>query len=587
MNLNQKKAEHLIAILTLLAGLISAVFYIFLRERAEYNLDYTDTLLWAAASVESGALISPDFWYAYIIPFSGSILMIPLVMLFGVTYLTHELGMTLFILILAIAVFFCMRTLGLNISQSAFVTGAFLLLLLGSPITRMIYFGHVIHYSLAILFTCVSVILLARSNQRLFYLMLLAWCFLCCLNGSSALLLFLFPITGAIILERLLDPKELSLQSVKAPLLTVLGMSFAGLLGFAAKQFYIGRSYNNAYEEGFSSFLGYDRWLWKEQSFLLRFITLLTGWVSDGEPLLSVNGVFVLMRFMLAVLLLILPVFALISYRKFENRMLRLMVLSYWVLFGLTQLIYSVSYVQTENWRLGALLGMAILVSILYLLWLIQRKYHTSSVSHSQTCEWRTKKVAGPSSRARSPWLQSNQRGTSNAQAAPAAVSAQGNWADTKYLCRFGYLGLGLVMFVCAINILSLIRLPHGSNVNGYDRLAKILLENDLTYGYSELWNGANVTTVLSDSRVKIRPIYFSDGAYTINPYQSEAGWYEDQPETEKYFVLVTASEKEKTENILSKNAIKEIEFEDDQTILVFDRNIFENGEPVFKESNQ
>ena len=42
------------------------------------------------------------------------------------------------------------------------------------------------------------------------------------------------------------------------------------------------------------------------------------------------------------------------------------------------------------------------------------------SVSRSQTCEWRTNKAVGPSS-----------RGTSNAQAAPAAVSAQGNWADT------------------------------------------------------------------------------------------------------------------------------------------------------------
>ena len=42
------------------------------------------------------------------------------------------------------------------------------------------------------------------------------------------------------------------------------------------------------------------------------------------------------------------------------------------------------------------------------------------SVSRSQTCEWRTNKAVGPSS-----------RGTSNAQAAPAAVSAQGNRADT------------------------------------------------------------------------------------------------------------------------------------------------------------
>ncbi|MBR2275065.1 MAG: radical SAM protein [Lachnospiraceae bacterium] len=55
--------------------------------------------------------------------------------------------------------------------------------------------------------------------------------------------------------------------------------------------------------------------------------------------------------------------------------------------------------------------------------------------SRSQTCEWRTNKAAEPSSRARSPWLQSNQRGISNAQAAPAAVSAQDNWADTCNVC--------------------------------------------------------------------------------------------------------------------------------------------------------
>ncbi|MBQ7563708.1 MAG: glycosyltransferase [Lachnospiraceae bacterium] len=42
-------------------------------------------------------------------------------------------------------------------------------------------------------------------------------------------------------------------------------------------------------------------------------------------------------------------------------------------------------------------------------------------VSRSQTCEWRTDKATGPSS-----------RGISNAPAAPAAVSAQGNWADTN-----------------------------------------------------------------------------------------------------------------------------------------------------------
>ncbi|MBQ8970944.1 MAG: GTP-binding protein, partial [Lachnospiraceae bacterium] len=42
-------------------------------------------------------------------------------------------------------------------------------------------------------------------------------------------------------------------------------------------------------------------------------------------------------------------------------------------------------------------------------------------VSRPQTCGRRTDKETEPSS-----------RGTSNAQAAPAAVSAQGNWADTE-----------------------------------------------------------------------------------------------------------------------------------------------------------
>ena len=525
MDTNQKKTENLIAALVLLAGLLGSVFYIFGRERAEFNLDYTDTLLWAAASVESKALISPDFWYAYIIPFSGSLLMIPLVMIFGVSYLTHELGMTVFILVLAAAVFFCVKAVGLNNGQSAVLTGLFLLLLLGSPITRMIYFGHVIHYSLAILFTCVSILLLNHTDKTPLYYILFVWCLLCSLNGSSALLLFLFPITGAIVLERLLDPEKLSMETIKKPLFTVCGMLSAGLLGAAVKQFYIGGSFNNAYEENFSSFLGHERWLWKEQSFLLRFITLLTGWVSDGDPLLSLNGAFVLLRFLTAVLLLIIPVFALISYRKYENRMMRLLVLDYWVLFGLTQLIYSVSYVQTENWRLGALLGMSVLVSVTYLFWLGKRELS----------------------------------------------------------CRFGYLGLLLLLLTGCINIVSVIRIPHGSLVNGYDRLTETLLENNLTYGYSELWNGANVTTVLSDSKVKIRPVYFSDdGGYEINPYQSEASWYEDQPDTEEYFVLVTASEREKVADTLVKNAVRELEFEDGQSILVFNSNIFRDGQPVY-----
>ena len=69
-------------------------------------------------------------------------------------------------------------------------------------------------------------------------------------------------------------------------------------------------------------------------------------------------------------------------------------------------------------------------------------------VSRSQTCEWRTSKAAGSSS-----------RGISNAQAAPAAVSAQGNWADTgKETSRvkssriFGILSIVICLIVAVMS---------------------------------------------------------------------------------------------------------------------------------------
>ena len=89
----------------LVLSLFVVVFFIWKRCRAEYNGDYTDTLLWANAAVTSGHFYNPDYWYAYFIPFSGIPLMIPIVSAFGLTYFSQQLGMTVFALIFAAALF--------------------------------------------------------------------------------------------------------------------------------------------------------------------------------------------------------------------------------------------------------------------------------------------------------------------------------------------------------------------------------------------------------------------------------------------------------------------------------------------------
>lgn len=525
---------NILSVIVLLLGIFTVVYYIFTRERVDFNIDFTDSLLWAAASVESNSLINPDFWYAYIIPFSGSLLMIPLVKILGVTYLAHELGMTVFALVFTVSILFGGRAVGLTYRKSSFMTGLLLLILTSSSTTRMIFFGHIIHYSLAMVFTSIAFILLNRLDclyadrfslkQKIYYAILLIWTCLCCLNGSSALALFFCPVAGALVMERLLDRDEIIISKIRMPIIRLIGMAGAALLGFLIKRYRIQPYFDNSYEESFSALLGHEEWFWKEQGFFVRFSTLLTGSVYKGTPMLSMDGIFILLRLTLAALLLVIPVLALFFYKRCNSRMMRILLLDYWILFLITQLTYSVAKIQEANWRLGALLGMSIIVSLVYSFWILKE----------------------------------------------------------KFFCRFGYLILALFIVSACSAVVTVIQLPTDTGINGYERLAGVLDEHGLTYGYTDLWGGANAITVMTDSRIRVRAIHFENGEYSIERYQSQASWYEDQPGQDRYFVVISNDIIPEFDGALVRYAVEKIPFEE-STILVFDKNIFENGKPAFR----
>jgi hypothetical protein len=78
---------------------------------------------------------------------------------------------------------------------------------------------------------------------------------------------------------------------------------------------------------------------------------------------------------------------------------------------------------------------------------------------------------------------------------------------------------------------------------NAHHKLVEFLEKEGLEYGYAEFWT-AQATTVISDSKVKVRPITISR-ADSIDPYlyQSNANWYKDQEGVEKYFVALSTYE--------------------------------------------
>ena len=81
-------------------GSLAAVIYYIIYPSAEFlHSDCTDTILWAQASYDGRSLFNPDFGYAAMLPFGGTMLMIPFIGIFGVSMTTHHIGMVLFTLL--------------------------------------------------------------------------------------------------------------------------------------------------------------------------------------------------------------------------------------------------------------------------------------------------------------------------------------------------------------------------------------------------------------------------------------------------------------------------------------------------------
>lgn len=522
-----KEKRKFLATAVMLFGIGLVIFFIACKERTGFHSDYTDTLIWAEASLESGSIYNPDFWYAYVLPFGGSILMIPFLIMFGVSYTTQVLGMITFSLVFFAAMYGCMKQIGLDYEQRAITVGLSAILLSVSPTTRLIFWGHVIHYSLGLLFLWVGIIIVSKltaddnlqskKKQLIFYILLALWCFLCCNNGFSAILFFLIPFVGSLVLERFIDLSTpiRAQRNVQSILICAIALVFsgAGILSCFLGQ----RNISKLYESDYTMLLPSEEWECNFSYLLRSWVTLFTEKLADRIELISYRGIQIIILFILAIVILVVPVFALISYKKYENRMMRILVLSHWVMLLSIVFCFTISPVRYTNWRMCALLGSGIVITVVYTLWL----------------------------------------------------------TGQEKLKRFGYALLCVLVLFSMFNTVQIAKIPSEYGSNAYDRLTEVLKAHDLSYGYSDFWF-ASATTILSNSTVVVRPILSTeDGKCEIRKYQSNPSWYEDQPGVERYFLYLTNIEYDYLKDTLVKESIEEIPFEEMGHILVYDYNLF------------
>ncbi len=501
------------------------LYYIIAKERIEFDSDFTDTILWAEAMLTGNGLFDPEMYYAYTLPFGGSLLMMPFVAIFGVGYTAHALGFILFFAIFVFSLYKFLRSMDFPVDNSLTAAAFILLMSLPTKNTRMIMWGHVIHYSLGLLFVITALAVYSgidTGNQvfskenRKRSILLIVLTALFCTNGLTTILFFCIPFYGAVILERFICIKDelFCSENKNTAVLSAAGLiaAGAGFIGSAVIQRLSG--VKTVYEGLFKTIPMWQEWVWEFTERLRVMMVCVAGEIPSEIPMESTTGIRVMYMAFVSLVIIFTPFIAFFAYRKIENRIIRLYMLSYIILLAATLFIYDFSHARGTIHRMVGLYMTAVTVTVIFMMWLLRQ----------------------------------------------------------GALSRFGAVLAVILSVACVFSAYSVTALR---GQNRYDGLIAVLRDNELKRGYAEYWS-AQVTTVLSDSDITVAPVIISEsGEVTPRLYNAREDQFEAEEGTDRYFIFLSSWEYEITEDTVCRDASEVIPFDDDGYIVIFDHNLF------------
>lgn len=518
--------KRVVSLAVFIIGILAVLYYIVIAQKVEFDSDFTDTILWAEAMLTGNGLFDTTFSYAYTLPFGGSLLMAPFVAMFGVGYKAHALGFILFLAIFIFALYKLFRAMDFSVNTSFVSTGAVLLLSLPTKNTRMIMWGHVIHYSLGLLFVIIALSVykridmdaenLLKDKKTLRWVIVLAiLTMLFCSNGLTTILFFALPFYGAVIIERFVKTDEnITCRNNINTLLVTIICGISGMAGFVISKI-MQRGVSTVYDSMFKNIQSWQNWVWDFEDRIRCMLVVCVCELSSDVPMESFTGIRIMYMALFGFVIMIIPAMAFISYRIIESKIIKMLMISYAVLLLSTLFIYDFSMARGTAHRMVGIYMTAVLVTVTYTAWLI----------------------------------------------------------NNNKLQRYGVV---LAIILLGASVFSLYSVVSLRGQNRFEKLAETLEENELKYGYAEYWS-AQVTTVLSDSKVEVCPINIGeDGTVSKRLYNIRESQFNSKEGVGKYFAFLSAWEYETVKDNLGSDAIETIKFDDDGYILVFDHNIFD-----------
>ena len=530
-----KTVPLIISIMLALAALSIAIYYTVGPSAGEFHGDCSDTLYWANASYESGEIISDSFSYSALLPFGGQTIMTPLIAVFGFSMTAHLVGMVIFTVIFAAALYFFFRSLGFSLTYTFSSIAILLMTFSLSAKLREMFFGHVIYYSLGVLFLALLFGLVMRilkkadEGSKKGVMIYSALTFITsaavATDGLQVIIISTVPVLFAVIAERFFDGNKKLFSKANLPnALTVVVTAVSTAVGYVFLKV-ISKGITAGYAEGYSTYDTMADWAENIMDIPRSFMSLIGVEIAQRDPLFNGESVINILRIGFGITVLAVPIIMLARYGKIKRRETKMLLFAHifvsaFVLFG-----FVFGTLNTANWRLIPMLGTAVLATV-------------------------------------------------------ASVYDLISGADAVAK-RLGVLILALISLTSVVAAYETANLPMYTSKSRYlFRLSEYLEENDLTYGYADYWESQAIS-VIAGPDIKVRGIRLDDEGNVIPYYyQTDRKWYEDQEGIDKYFILLDSSDHYayiRSDHYIENmdNIIEETEVEDFY-IIVFNVNPLE-----------
>lgn len=358
-----KGIEYVLIAVTVFFVFGTIYYTVFLSQQFT-NSDIFDTLMWANASYETKRIIAPDYNYAALLPFGASLLMLPFIKIFGLSFMAHALGMAVFEIIFFAVMIIFLKKLSFGVKSSCFAIIGMCGLWMCSDKMREMFMEHTIYYSLSILFIMAGWVLLDSLEKAIeskkknrFFIIIVAVVFflLVATDGAQMLAISTLPLLLGFAIERFIDVKtplfsknNKSLIFSAAIVLTssVVGLAVLKLLTRGVVSEYANE--NSVYDST-GNILDYVN---KFSSYIKAWYTNLEVLFSENAPLTDANQLESLLMWMLAtVLIFVLPV-NLILYNKIKSQNIKRLISVTLSLRGVIFALWVFGIISVAGWRL-------------------------------------------------------------------------------------------------------------------------------------------------------------------------------------------------------------------------------------------